>query len=88
MDEITYRTEGTIEDLARALPRDVEEVLEEELGAIMHAPDFHCYEVRKGGVFEQPRFVGFDVEGAGYLIELRNYERDLWSVKLLTEDEA
>ena len=88
MDATTFRLDSHVEDLARALPRDVMEGLDYELGAIMHAPDFHCYEVRKGGVFEQPRFVGFDVEGAGYLIELRNYERDLWSVKLLTEDEA
>ena len=88
MDATTFRLDSHVEDLARALPRDVMEGLDYELGAIMHAPDFHCYEVRKGGVFEQPRFVGFDMEGAGCLIELRNVERDRWTITVKTEGEA
>ena len=62
--------------------------LEEELGAIVHAPDYRCYEVRKGGSLGRSRFVGFDMEGAGCLIELRNVERDHWTITVKTEGEA
>jgi len=53
----------------------------------MHAPDFRCYEVR-GGWPRTSRFIGFDIEGAGCLIELRNYERDRWSITVKVEGEA
>jgi hypothetical protein len=88
MDETTFRLDSHVEELAGVLPEELEEVLEEELGAIVHAPDYRCYEVRKGGSLGRSRFVGFDMEGAGCLIELRNVERDRWTITVKTEGEA
>ena len=55
--------------MAGLLPEEIEEALESEVSAIMHAPDFACFEVRKGACYERLRFVGFDVLGAGCLVE-------------------